>query len=384
MTRRPFWTTDGVTLYTGDAVDVLAELPAGSVDCVVSSPPYWGLRDYGTGRWVGGDPQCRHATGRGSNIAQTKYPAADTYPPAAAHRGGHPSHCQRCGARRLDRQIGLEPDPESYIGSLRAVFDQLRRVVAHTATVWLNLGDCYSTAPPHRAGGALPPRKNLIGMPWRVALALQRDGWILRNAIIWHKPNAMPESVTDRVSNRYETIFLLAKQPRYHFDLDPIRIPLTRPEAVREGIRVGGPNTTPGALLGGSGRRRGSSVYGAKYGALDDGMRGSRGGLRPTGHRHDAGHSRGKNPGDVWRIPTRPLRAAHFAPFPVDIPLRCIAAGCPEGGTVLDPFSGAATTGLATLQLGRSYIGIDLKTEFNLIAKRRLSLHDPQDRSAAA
>lgn len=383
MTRRPFWTTDSVTLYTGDALDVLTELPAGSVDCVVTSPPYWGLRDYGTGRWTGGDPNCRHSTGRGSNLAQTKYPAADTYPPAAAHRGGHPSLCQRCGARRIDRQIGLEPDPDSYIGSLRGVFDQLRRVVTATATVWLNLGDCYSTAPPHRAGGALPPRKNLIGMPWRIAFALQRDGWIIRNCIIWAKPNAMPESVRDRLSTRYEMIFLLVPQPLYYFDLDPIREPLTRPEALDENIVIGGIKGRH-AGVDSTARRRGQTRYGAKYTHADTITRRHSDSLSPTGRRHDSRHRKGKNPGDVWNIPTRPLKAAHFAPFPIDIPLRCIAAGCPPTGTVLDPFSGAATTGLAARQLGRSYIGIDLNPEFNDIGKRRLSLTESQDRSAAA
>ncbi|GAA5109829.1 DNA-methyltransferase [Haloechinothrix salitolerans] len=366
--------------------------------------PYWGLRDYGTGRWVGGDPQCRHSTGRGSNVAQTRYPAADVYPASAAHRGGNPSQCRRCGARRHDQQLGLEPDPDSYIASLRAVFDQLRRTVAATGTVWLNLGDSYSAEPPGRTQNPMRAstlsgrsaaaqlrgsvqragtdrtrclaRKNLIGMPWRVAFALQQDGWIVRNAIVWHKPNAMPESVQDRVSTRYEFMFLLTPQQKYYFDLDAIREPVARPEALNENIVIGGIKGRH-AGVDSTARRRGQSRYGAKYTHADAITRRHGDAMRPTGQRHNSQHRNGKNPGDVWSIPTRPLTAAHFAAFPVDLPLRCIAAGCPEGGTVLDPFSGAATTGLAARQLGRRYIGIDLNAEFNQIAKARL-LQQPQ------
>ncbi|GAA5121334.1 DNA-methyltransferase [Haloechinothrix salitolerans] len=375
---------DRLALYTGDAVEVLSQLPAASADCVVTSPPYWRLRDYGTATWRGGDPNCPHTVIE------------------AAHRSGHPPQCRRCGARRHDQQIGLEPDPDSYIASLRAVFGQLRRTVAATGTVWLNIGDCYSAEPPGRTqnpmrasslsgrGAAGPlresvhkadidrtrslPRKNLVGMPWRVAFALQRDGWILRNCIIWAKPNAMPESVRDRLSTRYEMIFLLVQQQKYYFDLDALREPLTRPEALDENIVIGGVKGRH-AGVDSTARRRGQSRYGAKYTHTDAITRRHGDSVRPTGRRHDSFHPRGKNPGDVWNIPTRPLKAAHFAPYPVDIPLRCIAAGCPPNGTVLDPFSGAATTGLAALQLGHSYIGIDLNPQFNDIGKRRLLQH---------
>lgn len=426
-TAEPVHVADRLTFYTGDAVEVLSQLPPASADCVVTSPPYWRLRDYGTatwsggdpncphteteavvqrrprdygtGSWVGGDPNCRHSTGRGSNVAQTRYPAADTHPASAAHRGGHPAQCRRCGARRHDQQLGLEPDPDSYIASLRAVFDQLRRTVAATGTVWLNIGDCHSAEPPGRTQNPMRasslsgrdaaaslresvreadidrtrslPRKNLVGMPWRVAFALQRDGWIVRNCIIWAKPNAMPESVGDRLSTRYEMIFLLVQQPRYYFNLDAIRESLARPEGLDENIVIGGVKGRH-AGVDSTARRRSQTRYGAKYTHADAITRRHGNSLRPTGRRHDSLHPRGKNPGDVWNIPTRPLKAAHFAPYPVDIPLRCIAAGCPPNGTVLDPFSGAATTGLAALQLGRSYIGIDLNPEFNDIGKRRI------------
>ncbi|MEU0924517.1 DNA-methyltransferase [Streptomyces malaysiensis] len=404
----PYYADKSVTLYTGDAVEVLHDLPDNYADCVVTSPPYWGLRDYGTGTWTGGTPSCVHSTGRGTNAAQRKHPSSE-YPASTAHRGGDPRTCLRCGAVREDRQYGLEATPEDYVDHLRAVFAELRRVVAATGTVWLNLGDSYSSTPPGHTSNPMGkstlagrpalarlrdsvqradvdrtgvmPRKNLFGMPWRVAFALQADGWILRNAIIWHKPNAMPESVQDRLSNRYEMLFLLVQQPRYFFDLNPIREPLARPEALGEGIVIGGANKGRHGGIDATARRRGSSTYGhGKYSdtsafpGIPPGAA-----LRPTGQQHTAAHPRGKNPGDVWTLATRPLRAAHFATFPIDIPLRCIAAGCPPGGQVLDPFSGAATTGLAARQLDRSYLGIDLQTAFHDIGLDRLGLPRPED-----
>ncbi len=381
---------DTVTLYTGDATTTLAGLPDNSADCVVTSPPYWGLRDYGTGRWVDGDPRCRHHLADDSSATP---------------------RC-RCGARREDDQHGLETTPQVYIDRLRGVFAQVHRVLADTGTLWLNLGDSYAAGPlpgrtrdpmrtstlsgraaaetlresVRRAGAARTrslPRKNLVGMPWRIAFALQADGWILRNAIVWHKPNAMPESVRDRLSNRYEMLFLLTKQQRYFFDLDAIREPLARPEALDENIVIGGSRKGSHGGLDATARRRGNTVYG-KYRHAEPfaGRRPGRA-LQPTGTQHTAGHPRGKNPGDVWPITTRPLREAHFAAFPIDIPLRCIAAGCPDGGRVLDPFSGAATTGMAARQLGRSYVGIDLNPQFHDIGLRRLGLAADDRRSAA-
>ncbi|WP_413116191.1 DNA-methyltransferase [Streptomyces sp. CY1] len=404
----PYYADDSVTLYTGDAVEVLRDLPDACAECVVTSPPYWGLRDYGTGTWTGGNPSCAHSTGRGTNAAQRKHPSLE-YTASAAHRGDDPRTCLRCGAVREDRQYGLETTPEDYVDHLRAVFAELRRVVAATGTVWLNLGDSYSSTPPGHTNNPMSkstldgrtavarlresvqradvdrtgviPRKNLFGMPWRVAFALQADGWILRNAIIWHKPNAMPESVRDRLSNRYEMLFLLVQQPRYFFDLNPIREPLARPEALGEGIVIGGANKGRHGGIDATARRRGSSTYGhgkytdtSSFPAAPPGAA-----LRPTGQQHTATHPQGKNPGDVWTLATRPLRAAHFATFPIDIPLRCIAAGCPPGGQVLDPFSGAATTGLAARQLGRSYLGIDLQTAFHDIGLDRLELPRPEE-----
>jgi DNA modification methylase len=311
------------TLHVGDARQVLAQMPAQSVDCIVTSPPYWGKRDY-----------------------------------------------------RVAGQYGHEDSPAAYSATMRDVFREARRVLADDGTCWLNLGDSYAGG----GGGATgihaylgehitthrPPSmgaKNLLGLPWRVAFALQDDGWILRNAIIWHKPNAMPESVRDRLNCRHELLFLLAKSPAYWFDLDPIRVPHaagTRRERTE-------PRTRPAG-------RADRCTRPPKYGP---GTREVTGASRYGDTRHSGGHRRrhpnGRNPGDVWSIPTRPYKGPHFAAYPIDLPLRCIAAGCKPGGMVLDPFTGSGTTGLAALQLGRWFTGIDLSPEFARLAAGRLA-----------
>lgn len=326
-----YYRDDEVTLLLGDSLEALRTLPAGSVDCIVTSPPYYGLRDYGT-----------------------------------------------------PGQYGLEESPAAYVETMRALFAEARRVLADDGTLWLNLGDSYaadskwggSTGGKHaralHGGGDARrerrtsglPDKNLIGIPWRTAFALQDDGWILRNEIIWHKPNAMPESVRDRLSTRHEHLFLLTKSPRYWFDLDAIREPLARPEALAEGIVFGGAKGAAGKL-GGSGRRSGGnpSVYGARHPETD----------YRTGRDRKAANPRGRNPGDVWSITTKPYPAAHFAVFPIDLPTRCIKAGCKPGGTVLDPFSGSGTTGAAARQLGRRYVGIDLNPAYHDLARERFA-----------
>jgi site-specific DNA-methyltransferase (cytosine-N4-specific) len=358
-----------VQLYLGDARQVLEAMPDASVDTIVTSPPFWSLRDYGTGQWAGGEPDCVHDA-----------------PPRQRLDG---AQCARCPAVWVDPQYGLEPTLQSYVDRLVAVFEQARRVLAPAGTCWLNLGDSYSGGGKHACDtaadlaartGTLLPAKNLIGVPWRVGFALQSSGWWLRNAVIWSKTNPMPESVGDRLSTTYELLFLLTRSHRYHFDLDPIRVPLARPDA-RDGTRiVGGSNKAATGGVGATARRRGA-VYGGKYNAVDAAAEpgAGRGNLRPVGHAHTAAHPKGRNPGDVWRLATRPYRGSHVAPFPIDLPLRAIAAGCPPGGVVLDPFSGAGTTGLAALQLGRSYIGVDVAASFHDEALTRMGPYLPAD-----
>ncbi len=271
---RPYFTDDSTTLCHGDAATVLATLPDGSADCIVTSPPYLGLRDYG----VAG-------------------------------------------------QIGAESSPAEYVAALVAVFREARRVLVDDGTLWLNLGDSYDSA------------KNLLGIPWRVAFALQDDGWILRNDIIWHKSNAMPESVTDRLSNHHEHLFMLSKSQRYWFDLDPIREPH---------------ESTPD-------RAGGTALRGQKA-------------IRPSGPNSGAYSEGGRNPGDVWTIASQPFGEAHFATMPPALAERCVRAGCKPGGTVLDPFSGSGTTGLAAARHGRRYVGIDLNREYlDLSLRTRLA-----------
>jgi DNA modification methylase len=309
------------SLYVGDARSVLAGMRDQSADCIVTSPPYWGKRDYGV-------------TG----------------------------------------QYGHEDTPAAYVETMRDVFREARRVLADDGTCWLNLGDSYSASgggatgmhaylgehiTTHRATGL--SAKNLLGLPWRVAFALQEDGWILRNAVVWHKPNAMPESVRDRLNCRHELLFLLAKSPAYWFDLDPIReqhktLFHCEPGSVR------GRTRPPG--------RADSRTRPPKYGPGTPQVTAA---SRYGGSRHTRGHANGRNPGDVWSIPTRPYKGPHFAAYPIDLPLRCIAAGCQPGGTVLDPFAGSGTTGLAAIQLDRKFTGIDLSPDFARLAATRLA-----------
>lgn len=310
----PYYADDTLNLLAGDAAAVMSTMDTGSVDCIVTSPPYFGLRDY-------------------------------------------------CGN---DQQIGLEASPAEYVTRLVDVFSEVRRVLVADGTCWLNLGDSYSGSwgnQSHRADvqtgqvpqpqddryptrtrtgsirPGMPQAKNLFGIPWRVALALQDDGWYLRNAIVWHKPNAMPESVRDRLATRYEMLFLLTKSPQYSFNLDAIREPHTA-ATVAAAQRVRQPYSAPG---------------------------------QKTNTKSNALNARGANPGDVWSINTRPFVDAHFATFPVELPRRCILAGCKPGGVVLDPFSGAGTTALAAQQLGRHAIGIDINPEYHDIALKRMS-----------
>jgi DNA modification methylase len=265
----------------------------------------------------------------------------------------------------MTRQYGREPDPASCVATLRATFTEARRVLADDGTCWLNLGDSYSASGGGPTGlhtylgrhlGQSPnagiPAKNLLGLPWRVAFALQDDGWILRNAIVWHKPNAIPESVRDRLNCRYEMLFLLVKQTAYWFDLDPIRIPSASTRAA--------PARPPGRKDPGR-----PGKYGPHTRQVTDARRYGLGRARRV-------HPNGRNPGDVWTIPTRPYAGPHFAAFPLDLPTRCIQAGCKPGGTVLDPFAGSGTTGLAARQLGRAFTGIELSPAFAGLAAERL------------
>jgi DNA modification methylase len=462
------------TLHVGDALNVLAGLPDESVHCVVTSPPYWGLRDYGTGSWDGGDPDCNHAVAQHNSVAATRK-SPDGVGGTVFRSGSRyidqpaPSRVCKCGATRVDQQLGLEATPDLFVQRMVDVFREVRRVLRSDGTCWVNLGDSYAasqgiypdgsprlpktpttvpqSAAPTRYGDMERGRskrlsggqirvtrdntwrikpKDLVGIPWRVAFALQADGWYLRSDIIWSKPNPMPESVTDRPTKAHEYVFLLTKSPRYFFDA----------EAVREKAEYGRRQWT-GDLR--SGTQNG------------DGHRSS------TGSTVGGDPSAGRNVRSVWEIATQPYPEAHFATFPEALPERCIKAGtsergcCPECGapwarltqstpvsdrhpdgrgpapvynrdadakregfggevrrfgygvqtetigwrptcghfdgepleleghrvllapcTVLDPFMGSGTTALVARRLGRRSIGIELNQEYADLCARRL------------
>jgi DNA modification methylase len=293
-----------VRLLQGDVLDRLREMPDESVICIVTSPPYWGLRDYG-----------------------------------------------------CDGQIGLEKTPQEYIAKMVGVFAECRRILRSDGTCWINIGDSYS--PDGKQGGLGGgknytsaaggynrqkesiglPNKNVMGMPWRLAFALQDDGWYLRQDIIWHKPNPMPESVRDRCTKAHEYIFLLTKSARYFWNQAAIAEPCNYPDG-------------PGNITGDERHR-------TKAGLLAIGARETR------------------NKRSVWTINTGGYPGAHFATFPEELPQTCILAGCPESGTVLDPFLGSGTTVAVALALGRNAIGIELNPEYVKLAEKRLSTVTP-------
>jgi len=444
-------TIGDATLYAGDACAVLAVLPAASVHCCITSPPYWGLRDYGTAKWEGGDPKCDHRVGRFETPCSDKQKSNSG---SAGHQAR--GECPKCGAVRVDEQLGLEQTPEEYVARLVLIFREVRRVLRDDGTLWLNLGDSYTGGKQGRGDvgnkicgvctrtvepGTMKQRpvpvgmkpKDLVGIPWRVAFALQADGWWLRQDIIWAKPNPMPESVTDRCTKAHEFIFLLTKSARYYYDA----------EAAKE------PNSPTGMPYGDSKSERAIVTRAAQGETL-----GKSSGLRPmTFEERKIYATQGRNLRSVWTIPTKPFKDAHFATFPPELPERCIRAGtsergcCPKCGrpweriveksrrfesgsgksgnapvgkngpdmqgggetgdvrrgpcvdvitlgwrpcckcakstenlsksepvpcTVLDPFSGAGTTAMVAALLGRRAIGIDLSAEYNRMAAKRI------------
>jgi DNA modification methylase len=295
----------------GGALDKLWTMPDESVHCCVTSPPYWGLRDYG-----------------------------------------------------VEGQIGLEKTPELYTARLVEVFAEVRRVLRADGTCWVNLGDSYNAHPGQRkttdkagvkqisdAGSigaasrnveSLKP-KDLVGIPWRVAFALQADGWYLRSDIIWSKPNPMPESVTDRPTKAHEYLFLLTKSERYFYDA----------EAIKE------PASDTGRVNGRDGREEDADARPP--------------GSNPRTLKRLDYSIMGRNKRSVWTVATQGFPEAHFATFPGKLIEPCILAGCPDGGTVLDPFNGSGTTGIVALRHRRNYIGIELKPEYVVMTEQRLA-----------
>jgi len=321
-----------VTIRVGDCREVLRTLPDESVHCVVTSPPYFGLRDYG----VAG-------------------------------------------------QIGLEPTPDEFVAEMVAVFREVWRVLRDDGTLWLNLGDSYNGYMANQRGTGLESKrqqsrkyiepgaglrfaglkqKDLIGIPWRVAFALQADGWFLRQDIIWSKPNPMPESVTDRCTKAHEYLFLLTKSERYYFDQDAIAEPVAASSIARFAQDIEsqhGSDRVPGKT---NGPMKAVARKNVKPGVMMA--------AEPVTGECTFGFDKTRNKRSVWEVTTQGFKEAHFATFPPALIEPCIKAGCPIGGTVLDPFGGAGTTGLVADRLKRDALLIELNPEYAAMAERRI------------
>jgi len=325
------------------------------VQTCITSPPYYGLRDYGTGTWLGGDPDCSHKRdSKHSDKTITGHANPDLVVGDAIYK----STCSKCGAVREDLQLGLEDTPEEYIATMVDVFRHVRDIMADDGTLWVNIGDSYcgtgskgdwvDPKNPHGRNGQVESKtkklagyksKDLIGIPWMLAFALRADGWYLRQDIIWHKPNPMPESVQDRCTKAHEYIFLLSKSKNYYFDHESIK---EMANSKSEGVRFGG----------------------NKYGDNDDPKYAS----GNVSKEYEKANKR-----SVWTVTTKPYSGAHFAVFPSDLIEPCILAGAPIGGIVLDPFMGSGTTAQVAQHLGRQYMGCELNLEYKKLQDQRLA-----------
>lgn len=444
-------------IINADVLDGLRDLETGAVQCIITSPPYWGLRDYGTASWVGGDPECSHAVRKNPRDTSTSGLGGGKNHNLNHEFEGYREVCQQCGAHRVDLQIGLEQSPEEFVERMVEVFREARRVLRDDGVLWLNLGDSYagggrnkgnswdhttekqrsnmgSFTDPSPVPDGLKPKDRCM-IPARVALALQSDGWWLRSEIIWHKPNPMPSSVTDRPTDAHEMVYLFTKSARYFWDQEAVR------EPHRDALGT--------ARFGDNGGRSRKGYTPKTQGWSGGGM--------VTKHREY--NPAGRNLRTVWTIPTQPYKEAHFATFPQKLVEPMVKAGtsekgcCPKCGApwkrvmektsekdlrakgsrfdkgktgsrdggdrtqagdrflnetrgwlpscdcggfprddpevvarrimsetgarpvpcvVLDPFCGAGTTGLVALKFGRDFIGIELNPEYAKMARDRI------------
>lgn len=354
------------SILVGQVLKRLQGLPDNCVNCIVTSPPYWGLRDYG-----------------------------------------------------VKGQIGLEKNPKEFIKKLVFIFRECKRVLKDDGTLWVNIGDSYAAAPKKRTSQQAARKSNLagsngtqiscknqpnkitaglkakdlVGIPWMLAFALRTDGWYLRSDIIWAKPNPMPESVTDRPTKSHEYIFLLSKSSKYYYDADAIKVPVAEASVQRLSQDIenqNGSDRVPGKTNGKMKARaswNGSTFDTGKTGLMME----TRGGRKSGNKERKNGSERGcpetsrsnvcssvpwggftANKRSVWIVPTQPFKEAHFATFPPDLIVDCIKAGCPVDGVVLDIFFGAGTTGVVAIKLQRNFIGIELNPAYIKIADKRL------------
>lgn len=298
-------------IVCGDAVEYLKYLEPESFNTCITSPPYYNLRNYGT-----------------------------------------------------PGQIGMEDTPEEYVAKLTAVFREVRRVLRPDGTLWVNIGDSYAS----KSDSGRYKGKDLIGVPWMLAFALRRDGWYLRQDIVWNKSNCMPESVRDRCTKSHEFIFLLSKKPRYYFDAEAISEPIAGSSTKRylQNLeRQRGSDRQPGKTNGpmkAALPRFGGEKYGDR--TEDEARTKSGKAYVPTMRR---------NRRDVWTVSTAGFKGSHFAVFPEKLIEPCVLAGCPEGGTVLDPFAGSGTTGVVAKRLHRNFLGIEINAEYVSMAADRIA-----------
>lgn len=373
----------GYQILLGNCLTVLPTLPAGSVRCVVTSPPYYGLRDYGTARWTGGDPACDHlsaATGSTHNKGNN------------GEYGTPYKHvCGKCGAAREDEQIGLEATPEEYIEHLVAVFREVRRVLADDGTLWVVIGDSYAGSggpgsqydrknpgygkefqkfdnPNRRLAGIKP--KDLIGIPWMFAFAMRDDGWYLRQDNIWNKPNPMTESVRDRCTTSHEHVFHFSKNARYYYDYEAVLEPAAYDGRKDTKFKGSVKYAEDGQTSHAKGNDRWpNSLQTGRTGEPHSGYHNPDGSLRVTLNK-DGQPARNKR--SVWTVCTEPYPGAHFATYPPDLITPCILAGSAPGDKILDPFNGSGTTGEVALMYQRSYIGIELNPKYIKLTEERL------------
>lgn len=371
-----------ITILQGDCIEQMKTMPEKSVQCVVTSPPYWGLRDYGTATWEGGSQECDHkqgrpGAGRADGIVDER---SQRNRDGVGSMGGD---CKKCGAIRIDKQIGLEPTPREFVEKMVAVFAEVWRVLKDDGVIWVNLGDSYAAnrtyqVPSTKGGvkhgpaqgcegnGSTVPEglkpKDLVGIPWRVAFALQEAGWYLRSDIIWSKPNPMPESVTDRPTKAHEYIFLLSKNERYFYDADAIKEPVNGGAHARTPGNKGHKHTS--AYEDGDERHRtkaGLVDYAAKVRAKNNTSFNDAMAVMPDV----------RNKRSVWTVPSAPYKEAHFATYPPDLIKPCILAGSRPGDMILDPFGGSGCTGMVANELGRDCTLIELNPEYVKLIERR-------------
>ena len=425
--------TPSGTLHQGEVLDILRTLPDESVNCCVTSPPYWGLRDYGTAEWEGGDAECEHIQ------SENKHGGERADRNQEGYKKQYKNICSKCGAFRKDKQLGLERTPEEYVARMVEIFREVRRVLRKDGTLWLNLGDSYNshscgngnvggiegnrknkkdnTANTHRGNVGLKD-KDLVGIPWRVAFALQADGWYLRQDIIWHKPNPMPESVTDRCTKSHEYVFLMSKSAKYYYDGDAIKEPQAD-ISIRRAFSTNNVDKRKDAN---------NPNYAISGKAQDETYERMRQSIAD-------GNPQLRNRRSVWTVTTKPFKGAHFATFPRDLIRPMIQAGCPEfvckkcgkprypivkntekqhsigyssgdywktrdfkgdntvrnksvrvgytdcgcnagfqPGVVLDPFMGSGTTAIEAIYQGKRYIGIDLNSDYCAMAAKRIEV----------